>query len=337
MQATNSEALRLPPITRRADGGMRRVGVEIEFSGLSLDETADVLLSLLGGPARSQGRYEIEIDGDPAGAWQVELDFEFLKALGRREIAADLGGALQELAEDTVRAIAERIVPVEAVGPPLPMDRLGDVNLLIERLRAAGARGTSDDPTYAFGLQLNPEMPDTDAATLRGYLQAYLCLEDWLRGRVQVNLTRRLTFFADPFPKDYARMVVDDAYAPSRADLIDDYLHANPTRNRGLDLLPLFAHVDEKRVRSVVDDERVKARPTLHYRLPNSEIDRPDWSLRDAWQDWLVLERLVAEPRRLAACCREYSAFLDRPLSGLTDDWAVRTGRWLSDQGLATD
>jgi hypothetical protein len=324
----------MPPIMHRADGGMRRVGIEIEFSGLALEEAADVLLSLLGGPSRRLGRYEIEIDGDPAGAWQVELDFELLKALGRREIAADLGGAVQELAEDTLRAIAERIVPVEAVSPPLPMDRLSDVDRLIDRLRTAGARGTDDDPTYAFGMQLNPEIPDTDADTLRQYLQAYLCLEDWLRERARVDLTRRLTFFADPFPKDYARRVVDEAYSPSRGRLIDDYLSANPTRNRGLDLLPLFAHVDEQRVRSVVDDERIKPRPTLHYRLPNSEIDRPDWGLRDAWQDWLVLERLAAEPERLTACCRAYAEFLDRPLSGLTGDWAAQTNRWLAEQGL---
>jgi hypothetical protein len=35
---------------------------------------------------------------------------------------------VQDLAEDVLLAIAERIVPVEVVGPPLPMDRLADVN-----------------------------------------------------------------------------------------------------------------------------------------------------------------------------------------------------------------
>jgi hypothetical protein len=308
---------------------MRRVGVEIEFSGLTLEQSADILCDLFGSSLTQPGRYEIEVHGDPAGPWQVELDFAFLKALGRRRLDDDLAGRVQEAAEDTLRAIAERIVPVEVVGPPLPMDRLGDVNRLIDALRAAGARGTGDDPIYAFGMQLNPELPDTDVDTVRAYLQAFLCLEDWLRQRSRVDLTRRLTFFADPFPKDYAKRVCDPDYAPNRDALIADYLDANPTRNRSLDLLPLFLYLDEARVRARTDDELVKARPTLHYRLPNSEIDRPDWSLNEPWDDWLVLERLVAEPRRLTDLCRRYRDFLDSPLQRLTDNWAERTQRWL--------
>jgi hypothetical protein len=308
---------------------MRRVGVEIEFSGLTLEQSADILCDLFGSSLTQPGRYEIEVHGDPAGPWQVELDFAFLKALGRRRLDDDLAGRVQEAAEDTLRAIAERIVPVEVVGPPLPMDRLGDVNRLIDALRAAGARGTGDDPIYAFGMQLNPELPDTDVDTVRAYLQAFLCLEDWLRQRSRVDLTRRLTFFADPFPKDYAKRVCDPDHAPNRDALIADYLDANPTRNRSLDLLPLFLYLDEARVRARVDDELVKARPTLHYRLPNSEIDRPDWSLNEPWDDWLVLERLVAEPRRLTDLCRRYRDFLDSPLQRLTDNWAERTQRWL--------
>jgi hypothetical protein len=329
MPTTETAHLALPPITHTAQGHIRRVGVEIEFSGLSLEQTAAVLCDLLGGPLEQPGRYEIEVQGDPAGPWQVELDFAYLKALGRLDYDDDLGGLVQEVAEDVLRAISERIVPVEVVGPPIPMDRLADVNRLIAALRTAGARGTGDDPVYAFGMQFNPELPDTDVDSVRGYLQAYLCLEDWLRMRSEVDLTRRLTFFADPFPKPYARTVVDAGYSPNRDRLIDDYLDANPTRNRSLDMLPLFAHLDEPRVRKRVDDDRVKARPTLHYRLPNSEIDRPGWDLNEAWDDWLVVERLATDPKRLALLCSAYAEFLDSPIERLTNDWADRTQQWL--------
>lgn len=331
MQAVRKETLALPPVTHTAQGHPRRIGVEIEFSGLSLEQTAAILGNALGGPLERPGRYEIQVLGDPAGPWRVELDFEFLKSLGRRQHDEGLGGRVQEFAEDTLRAISERIVPVEVVGPPLPMDRLGDVNGLISALRAAGAVGTRDDLAFAFGMQLNPEMPDTDVDTVRGYLQAYLCLEDWLRLRAQVDLTRRLTFFAEPFPKPYTRTVVDADYSPNRDTLIDDYLDANPTRNRSLDMLPLFAHLDEPRVRARVADDRVKARPTLHYRLPNSEIDRPQWNLSEAWDDWLVVERLTTDPRRLALLCNAYAQFLDQPLERLTGDWAERTQQWLDE------
>jgi hypothetical protein len=327
--------LPLPPIRSTADGRPRRIGVEIEFSGLSIDAAAALLADTMGGQVTRKGRYELAVEGDAAGPWQVELDFELLKTLGRRERDdSDLGDAVEGLAEDALRLVAEPIVPVEVVSPPLPMTRLGEVNTLIARLREAGARGTGDDPVYAFGMQFNPEMPDTDADGIRHYLQAYLCLEDWLRERARVDLTRRLTFFADPFPKGYVRRAVDPAYSPNRARLIDDYLDDNPTRNRGLDMLPLFAHVDEARVRARIDDERIKARPTLHYRIPNSEIDRPDWDLSRAWADWLVVERLAADPARLGELCRTYAAFLDRFLGRLTGNWPEDCEQWLDANGL---
>ncbi|TVQ86267.1 MAG: alpha-L-fucosidase [Chromatiaceae bacterium] len=333
----------LPPRPLRADGSPRRVGVEIEFSGLSIDEVAALVRTELAGPAGRlvpTGRYEIDVEGDAAGPWRVELDFGLLKSLGRRDREGrDLGATLEALAEDLLRGIAERIVPVEVVSPPLPVERLDAVNRLIARLRAAGARGTLDDPAYAFGMQLNPELPATDTATILHYLQAYLCLEDWLRARARVDWTRRLTFFADPFPRTWVRRSIDPDYAPERDRLIDDYLTANPTRNRALDLLPLFAELDPERVHARISDDRVKARPTLHYRLPNSEIDRPGWDLSQPWADWLVVERLAAAPERLVALCRTYASFLDRPLGGLplgglTGDWSATCTEWLQEQGL---
>jgi len=323
-------SLPLPPVANRADGHPRRIGVEIELGGLGVDETAALVAEQLGGDIKSIGRYEREVGGDPAGAWSVELDFGLLKKLGRRERDADdLVDAVESLAEDALRRVSEPVVPVEVVSPPLPMSRLGEVDRLIRRLRDAGARGTGDEPAFAFGMQLNPELPDTDADIVRQYLQAFLCMEDWLRERAKVDLTRRLTFFADPFPKGYTRACVDPDYTPNRGQLIDDYLADNPTRNRALDMLPLFAHLDAERVRGRVDDPRIKARPTLHYRLPNSEVDEPGWGLGAIWADWLVLERLANDPVRLGDLCRDYADFLDRPLARLSGDWPRLCERWL--------
>lgn len=336
---TKSAALAMPPLTQTSKGRERRVGVEIEFSGLSIAETADLVREVLfgaeGGELHHPGRYEIALRGDPAGDWQVELDYAFLKNMGRRERSDDdLGGAVEGLAEDLLRMVAERIVPVEVVSPPLPMSRLAELNAVIAALRAAGARGTADDPTYAFGMQLNPEVPATDVDTIRQYLQAFLCLEDWLRERAAVDWTRRLTFFADPFPKGYVRSAVAPGYSPNRAQLIDDYLEANPTRNRALDMLPLFAHLDEERVRTTVKDERVKARPAFHYRLPNSEVDKAGWDLSEPWGDWLVIERLAADPARLERLCATYSAYLNDAFGRLTGDWRQECQQWLSEHRL---
>lgn len=312
----------MPPVTTTVDGASRRVGVEIEMSGLDVGRVARITAYVLGLAVHERGRYERTLTGDDAGEWEVEVDFRLLKQWGR--------GERKHAGEDALALLAEPLVPVELVSPPLPLTRLVDVERVIAALRDAGAKGTSDSLTNAFGMQLNPELPATDARTVLRYLRAYLCLQEWLFRRAHVNLARRATPYVDPLPVAYARRVVDAGYAPALAALIDDYLAANPTRNRALDLLPLFAHLDDARVRAVVDDPLVKARPTFHYRLPNSEIHRPDWCFAVAWNDWVEVERLAGDERRLAACCAAYAAFLDRPFGRWFGDWArVVDERWL--------
>jgi hypothetical protein len=304
--------------------------VELELGGLELDTAARVVVAHLGGFLEERGRYEKEVIGDQAGPWTVELDFTWLKELGRRTRDPEAPFTpFEEAGENALRSATEWLVPIEVVSPPLSMERLGEVEGLIERLRQAGAQGTGGALLYAFGLQMNPEVPATDVATLLGYLQAFLCLFDWLQQRAEIDLTRRLTVFVDPFPKDYVRRVVDRDYRPDLSSFIDDYLEANPTRNRALDFLPLFLHLDAKRVRAAVDDPRVKPRPTLHYRLPNCEIDRPGWGLRPIWADWLQVEHLVAESDRLRSLCDAYVEFLDRPFGGLLQNWHEKVTPWI--------
>jgi hypothetical protein len=319
-----------PPLRLTASGAMRRVGVELELSGLDGELLADIVAGCLGGRRERFSAYEYQIIGDTAGPWRVELDLRLLKEWGRRPApAAAPLRALDEIAEAVLRAGAERLVPWEVVTPPLPLGRLAEVEPLIERLREEGARGTTYGLTYAFGLQLNPEMPATDAMTVASYLKAFLCLFDWLKQEAHVDITRRLSPFIDPFPLGYVRQVVDDRYWPEIPTLIDDYLAANPTRNRALDMLPLLSHLDMDRVRRIVTDPLVSPRPALHYRLPNCEIDRPEWGIRTAWNDWIQVEHLAAEPARLGAVCTAYAAYLDRPVGRILEPWTQQIAPWL--------
>lgn len=328
----SNELLPLPPRPFTAEGDLRRVGVELEMQGLELDALAAEVAAHVHGKAEPLSRYEQRIAGDPAGDWLVELDFAYLKERGRQERGGEgVLAQIDDVAEDLLAAGSQALVPTEVVSPPLPVDRLDELESLIRRLRDAGARGTRDGLVFAFGVHLNPELPDTKADTVTRYLKAFLCLFDWLRMRARVDLLRRLTVYIDPFPAAYVRKVIDPAYWPAADTLIDDYLLDNPTRNRALDMLPLFAHMDEPRVRRTVDDPRIKARPTLHYRLPNCEINEPGWGLKQIWGDWLQVEHLAWDGERLQGLCEEYEAFLDRPLSRLTEDWADLVVPWLID------
>lgn len=313
--AAGLQELHMPPRLKTDDGKERRVGVELEMSGLSLDELTGIVARQLGLKAEHKSRYERVLTGDKAGDWIIELDFDLLKKMGREERdPEDFISDFEEAAESLLHWGAEQLVPVEVVSPPLPLSRLEEVEALIVRLRDKGALGTAGNMLYAFGMQFNPELPSLKAAEIADYLKAFLCLYDWLFKRARVNVTRRLTAYVDPFPTDYVRLVVDPDYSPKLERLIDDYLEDNPTRNRALDMLPLFSHLDKHRVRRKADDPLIKARPTFHYRLPNCEIEKPGWGLHAAWNDWVEVERLAEDKERLIGCCAAYTRHLDHTL-----------------------
>ncbi len=97
----------------------------------------------------------------------------------------------------------------------------------------------------------------------------------------------------------------------------------------------MLAEIDSNRVHRAVDDPKIKARPAFHYRLPNCQIERPDWSLAGPWNTWCVVERLVEREDDLDVLAGEYLA-ADRPILGVgRSDWVRFVGRWLKDRALA--
>lgn len=322
----------MPPRTRTSDGALRRVGVELEMNGIDIDSLSQLVAGDGNYQIEKPGRYERRLTGDEAGDWVVELDSSLVKRLGRKPRPEDPRSAeLMSSAEDALIWVAEALVPAELVSPPLPLDRLEEMNALIARLREAGAKGTGDRLTNAFGMQFNPEIPDERAETITAYLKAFLCLYDWLAERTEVNLARRITTYVDPFPAAYVKRVTTPEYWPDQARLIDDYLEHNPTRNRALDMLPLFRHLDEQRVLARAPDPLIKARPTFHYRLPDCRIDEPGWDMTPAWNDWLQIERLACDRERLQRCCEAYQQWLHQGLGRLLESWPRQVERdWLS-------
>lgn len=289
-----------PPVPDRSDGQRRRVGVEIEFSGLSVIIAAEAVQKVFGGTLHPDGGHRLIVKTNAHGAFRVELDM----SLAHRS----LGTEAERKVRDAVVDLSSAVVPVEIVCPPLAWDvahRLDDLRALLQRM---GAEGTRDGLLYAFGTQLNPEPPDLGTPTILATLRAFLLLRDWLRREIAVDPLRRLWRFADPFPNAYVALVLDHGYGPEQADLIDDYLAYNPSRDRELDLLPLFCHLDAPRVRAVLPDEKINARPTFHYRLPNSEIDNPGWSIGLEWSRWVRVERLAADDSLLASACTAWLA-----------------------------
>ncbi len=222
--------------------------------------------------------------------------------------------------------ISSFVLPCEAVCPPVAVADIALLEKLVEDLRDAGAQGTYASPFYAFSVQLNPCIAERGPNWITAVLKAYLLLADWLQAIIDVDATRQLIGFAAPFSASYIEKAVDPTYWPDIDTLIDDYCQANPTRYLGLDMLPLFGWLDEPRMRAYVSDSRVKTRPTFHYRLPDSRVDQPEWSLALEWNRWCCVERLAENREALDPMGKAYLANQAMLLPG---NWAIESSDWL--------
>ncbi|HEX2137787.1 MAG TPA: amidoligase family protein [Microvirga sp.] len=295
----------MPPLLHNAEGRVRTVGVEMEFSGPTAEEAARAIMGELGGVLVENDPHAYRVVGSSFGDFSVELDSRILHPQKKDGL---LGGVVPRIAA-WFGSAASYVIPCEIVTAPVPMDRLHEVDQVIGILRSLGARGTQDAAVFAFGLHFNPEIPRQDAATAAAFLKSFVLLNAWLRKQVAPDATRHLLGFADPFPQDYARKLVSPDYWPDLPTFIDDYLAANPTRNRDLDCLPLLLHLDEARVRAALPNEKINARPTFHYRLPDARVSDPGWSIAPDWNRWVAVERLAADRERLDSVGLSYLAF----------------------------
>lgn len=321
----------LPPQVLNEKGLERKVGIELEMAGIDPQAIVRCIQAVFGGELERLNRFEYRVIESMFGKFVVELDANSIKAIGDHLEKSQSEGferTLQNAAGDLLTSAAQALVPWEVATPPIPFSKLDQVAILFDALRNAGAKGTRSSMVYAFGLHLNPELPQFDADTLLRYLRAFLCLYEWIAAHDATDMTRRLSGYIEHFGKPYILKVLDPAYKPDLHQFMVDYLAFNPTRNRTLDFLPLFAWLDEDFIRTQVTDVRVKARPTLHYRLPNCDIDNPQWNIHVPWQDWLLVERLASKPEIITTMCQEYRPYLESLTFGLDGGWKKTVERW---------
>ncbi|WP_431190019.1 amidoligase family protein [Desulfurivibrio dismutans] len=321
------------PWTTGPGGRPRQVGIEIEMAGVDLATMAHAVHAEFGGRVEYLNPFLSRVCVPEFDDFVIELDARVLQDRRYREHLRTLGIELDDEDRETLeRWLAEAagiLVPHEIVAPPLPLSALPRLDRVRAALQQQGARGTQSSLLYAFGLQINIEVHSLTAEWLTAILKAFVLLNEALVKAGNIDLARQLSPYIRPFPGSYIRRILQPAYQPAMAQLIDDYLEYNPTRNRPLDMLPLFAEIDRERVWAApVEHELIKPRPALHYRLPNCEIDDPAWSLAQPFNGWAEVEYLAANPQQLQDAATEY---LQRPAQALgqfTDEWAERISGW---------
>jgi hypothetical protein len=312
----------IPPLPQPYDakGEPRKIGVEIELGGLEEAQVADICAKTLGGTASQVDSHIWKVRNTSVGALDVYLDI-FLRNATKsklRDLALDLG---------------REVVPVEIVTEPLDLSRMGELDDLRESLRKAGALGSGAGIVFGFGVHLNVQIASSRSVDIVRPLLAYALIEDWMRSANPIDESRRLLPFTDPYPTEFVRDLIALGVDAPVSAVMETYLQHNPTRNRGLDMLPIFAELALDRVGQVVSG-KLSARPTFHFRLPDCLIDDADWSLADEWRRWLMVEQVAQDAALLERLGRAWEE--DHGVLTLSrQSWARRCAGVLQDAGMA--
>lgn len=321
---------KLPTVIDNRQGTPRKVGFELEFTGLDLNRTIAVVEEVFATRRSRESIAEGVVEVDGLGTFSIELDWHYLKQKAATRSQDDE----PDLWLDLISQAAALLVPMEIVCPPIALNEMSVLDPLTSELRRAGAIGTEDSLIAAYGVHINTEIPHIDAANLSAYVRAFGLLQWWLVDSHQVDFSRRVSPYVDLYPDGYINLLLSRT-EPDLKILLNDYLYYNGSRNRALDLLPLFAEVDLDRVQRMVPDARIKPRPAFHYRLPNCQIDKPGWSLADPWNTWWVVEELASRPDDLQQLT-ELFLDMNRPMLGVSrNNWTTLIDQWLHDRKWA--
>ncbi|MEC8066660.1 MAG: amidoligase family protein [Pseudomonadota bacterium] len=316
-------------------GHVRKLGLEYEYSDLPLDETCKLIQNLFGGEISCINNSVYEVEGTKLGTFKVELDALPVQKLSEQNKKIQTKSKQSLVEEFQVKAgagveeFSTFFTPFEIVTPPIEMTDLEQMKKLEDALREHNAAGTKSSFKYAFGLHLNPEVYDDSAQSIVAHLQSFLMLEPWLIKNHNIDFSRKLTSFIDPFPKKYIKHVLREDYQPNMDQLIDDYHAQNPTRNRSLDLTPLLCFINEERVRNLYGEkEKINKRPTFHYRLPNCEIGQKNWSFKHELELWLKVENLAHNQKCLKQLMDLYQEH-ESSLFSLESKWVEKVEEFI--------
>ena len=105
-------------------------------------------------------------------------------------------------------------------------------------------------------------------------LKAFALLNAWLRRQVAPDATRAFLGFADPFPQEYVHKLADPAYRPDLGALHRRLPRRQSDPEPRSRPLPLLTFLDEERVRALLPNEKIRQRPTFHYRLAGRAGER---------------------------------------------------------------
>jgi hypothetical protein len=328
-----SEPFHTPPVTHNPDGEERRAGFELEFTGIDMGQAAEVIRQLFGGEVVKISTFEFRIPDTRFGTFKLELDALVFREKRYEKYFQKVGLNLKKVKrkddfESSLLEMASTVVPYEIVSPPLPISKLDDLNTLANKLRSLKVKGTGSSFMYAFGLHINPEVPNEEPDSLLDHLRAYVMLDPWIRKDASIDLSRRISPYINPYEENYIQHILNPDYQPDTEQLIRDYFRFDNSRNRPLDMLPVFMHLKPTLTGELIGEELTSSRPAYHYRLPNCSLEDPDWTIAGEWNRWVLVEKLASDKQALNQYSRAWLRMKAETLIRFEHKWVTLMNRW---------
>jgi hypothetical protein len=327
----------LAPLIKNENGNIRSVGFELEFAELPIEKAVASIQKLFGGDLHKTHQFYQKVKDSEIGDFTIKFDTRLLTQKSYRKVFEKLGIDIQsieiddkkmaDILENVLESISADFVPYEIVTPPVPMDKLHILEKLRAELFKSKAKGTRASMFYAFATHINPELPEISLNYIIKYERAFFLLLPWLHKKMEIDFSRKVPPFINPFPEAYIDKVLHPEYNPTLELFVKDYHQHNPSRNRPLDLYPVLGHLNASIIENLEGIGNVKTRPTLHYRLPNSLIDEPEWSLAHEWNLWVKIEKMACT-ENLNRWCKKYTKMKKKTWFGFKKKWISEIENW---------
>jgi hypothetical protein len=214
--------------TFAAEADEPRTGIEIEFSGITLENTIKIVHRGAGGFVQKEVKTikttlsHVGPNGMVFNELQISEWVINSPSIGKIIIKVDTNQV------DDVSVLNAEDQVIEIVTSPIKGEQVAQFQKLVDHLKEAGARGTADG--FPVSIQYNTEMNHGDVATfnwkyLINLLRVYLSPAH----HKQRQLVLRVPEFRLPYVSDYSpgflKRLENESYDPSPREFYDDFVY----------------------------------------------------------------------------------------------------------------
>ncbi len=206
----------------------RRVGLEVEFSGLEMDEVLDILQAELG------GKLERVEEKD---TFYFKLKRSRLSRTAEEEkIWIHFEG--NETDPDSKITDVSKIKTIEVTSSPIDWEGVKIFDGAIQKLREAGAVGTTE--TNAVSIQVNVEMataknPHYKVEDLLSLLRNYYSASNFAMIEKEVPLPEVRKPYVGTYSQEMMKRIMDPKYKPSLREFYNDFFYRQSAEYLGFE------------------------------------------------------------------------------------------------------